>query len=305
MISSQNLIKNRILIVGSNGMLGQRLTEFFLKKDRVELHCCSAEKESYISDVDYVQLDIRNKKDVRKIIHNFYPDFIINTAAYTNVDGCESNKELAWKINVDGVKSLAYYGSAVDAHIIHISSDYVFDGDAGPYSEIDPPHPISYYGRSKLASENVLKGSGCKHTIIRTNVLYGHTKFGRPDFVKWVVNSLQESRVIRIVTDQINNPTYLDDIVFGINKIIKLNKEGIYNLAGAEFLSRFDFAERIAEYFNLDRNLIIPIKTKELNQPALRPLNSGLVILKSETELNYKPHLIEESFSLIKKELNL
>ena len=304
MISSQNLIKNRVLIVGSNGMLGQRLTEFFLKNDRVELHCCSAEEESYISDIDYVKLDIRNKKEVRKVIHNFYPDFIINAAAYTNVDGCESNKELAWKINVDGVKSLAYYGSAVDSHIIHISSDYVFDGVAGPYSEVDQPNPISYYGRSKLASENVLKGSGCRYAIVRTNVLYGQAKYGRPDFVKWVVNSLRESQVIRIVTDQINNPTYLDDIVFGINKIIKLNKEGIYNLAGPEFLSRFEFAERIAEYFKLDRNLIIPIKTKELKQPALRPLNSGLIILKAETELNYKPHSIKESLALMKKELN-
>ncbi len=305
MISTEKLIKKRILIVGSNGMLGQRLTKYFSQKENVELLCCSAEEKSYFPEIEYAQLDIRDKKQVKKIMRGFYPDFIINTAAYTNVDGCETNKELAWAVNVIGPENLAFYAHALDSHLIHISSDYVFDGENGPYSETDIPNPISYYGRTKLASENVIKGSRCKHTIIRTNVLYGPAKFGRPDFVKWVVTSLRNNEVIRIVVDQFNNPTYLDDLVYGISKIVDLKKEGIYNLAGEEILSRFEFAEKIADYFKLNHNLIKPITTAELNQLAKRPLKSGLIILKAQTELNYKPRTIEETFNLMKKELNL
>jgi dTDP-4-dehydrorhamnose reductase len=305
MISPKDFIKKRILIVGSNGMLGQRLTEYYLTKDEVELFACSAEDESFIPGVDFRKIDITNKEEVKKIINDFYPDVIINTAAYTNVDGCESNKELAWGVNVTGVANLAHYAWTCDAHMIHISSDYVFDGENGPYTENDRVHPISYYGRTKLASENTLRGSGVFGTIIRTNVLYGPAKYGRPDFVKWVVNSIREGKTIRIVTDQINNPTYIDDLVFAISKIVDYKKDGLYHIGGKEFLSRFDFTLKIADFFDLDKNLIVPIKTEELNQAAKRPLKSGLITLKAESELGYSPRETEETFQLMKTELKL
>jgi len=147
--------------------------------------------------------------------------------------------------------------------------------------------------------------SGVKFTIIRSNVLYGSAKYGRPDFVKWVVNSLKAGETIRIVTDQINNPTYVDNIVSAINSIIEFKKEGVYNIAGKEFLNRYEFTLKIADFFELNKELIKPILTKELNQPALRPLKSGLIILKAQTELNYKPFPLEETFQLMKKELDL
>ncbi len=305
MISPKDFIKKRILIVGSNGMLGQRLTEYFLAKEEVELLASSAEDESFIPGVAFRKIDITHKEEVKKIINDFYPDVIINTAAYTNVDGCESNRELAWGVNVTGVANLTHYAWACDAHMIHISSDYVFDGENGPYTENDMVHPVSYYGRTKLASENTLRGSGVFGTIIRTNVLYGPAKYGRPDFVKWVVNSLREGKTIRIVTDQINNPTYIDDLVSAILRIVDYTKEGLYHIGGKEFLSRFDFTLRIADFFGLDKNLILPIKTAELNQAAKRPLKSGLITLKAESELGYSPREIEETFQLMKIELNL
>ncbi len=305
MILSKDFLKKRILIVGSNGMLGQRLTEYYLRNEKVELLASSAEDESFIKEVEYRKIDITNKDEVKKLINDFYPDVIINAAAYTNVDGCETNKELAWNINVNGVANLAHYAWTCDAHIVHISSDYVFDGENGPYSETDRVHPISYYGRTKLASENTLKGSGVFATIIRTNVLYGPAKYGRPDFVKWVVNSLRENKTIRIVTDQINNPTYIDDLVSAISKIVEYKKEGLYHIGGKEFLSRFDFTIRIADFFELNKDLIVPIKTAELNQDAPRPLKSGLLTLKAEAELGYSPRELEETFLLMQKELNL
>jgi len=297
--------KRRLLIIGSNGMLGQRLVNYFQSKSDFIINCASAEESSFIPEVDYTKIDIANKKDVQLLIKKFYPDFILNAAAYTNVDGCETNRELSWKINVTGVENLAHYAITSDAHIIHVSTDYVFDGKNGPYSEVDNVNPISYYGRTKLAAENVLKASKINFTILRTNVLYGPAKYGRPDFVKWVVNSLLEKKQIRIVTDQINNPTYLDDLVQGFSKVIEFKKTGLYNIGGDEFLSRYDFTKRIAEYFNLDKKLISPIETKELNQPAPRPLKSGLINLKATTELGYLPHKIEETFALMQEELSL
>jgi len=305
MLWENGIIKKRILIFGSNGMLGQRLTEFFSGKDDVELLTSSAEDKSFFPDIDYRQVDIVNKNQVKKIIYDFYPDYIINAAAFTNVDACETQKEIAWKINVVAVSSIANYAWTCDAHLIHISSDYVFDGKNGPYTEEDKVYPISYYGRTKLASENVIIGSGVKYTILRPNVLYGPAKFGRPDFVKWVVFSLKKNQPIRIVTDQINNPTFLDDLVAAISRIIEFKREGLYHIGGKEFLSRYDFTIRIADYFNLKKNLITPIKTEELKQPARRPLKSGLITLKAETELGYSAREIEETFRLMEKGLNI
>ena len=304
-MQTNRLVRNRILITGSNGMLGQRAVQFYSSKENVELLATSVEEKSVVNSVDYISSDIKNRDSIKKVIHDYYPDFIIHTAAFTNVDLSEKFREDAWKINVKGVEYIAEAARAIDAHIIHISTDYIFDGKDGPYSENAKPNPVGYYGRTKLASENALKISGTFFTILRTNVLYGIAPNSRPDFVRWVINSLNKKENIRIVKDQINNPAFIDDLVQGINKIIDFKKTGTYNIGGKEFLSRYDFTLQIAEYFNLDKNLITPITTEELKQPARRPLKSGLIILKAETELGYKPHTITESLAAMKKELDL
>lgn len=300
-----DLIKRRIVIVGANGTLGQRLFEFYSSLNDVELLPASIEEEFVFDSQSYIQLDISNRNEVKKIIYDFCPDFIINAAAFTNVDKCESERETAWKINVKGVEYLSEAARVLDSHLIHISSDYIFDGKNGPYSENDIPNPLGYYARTKLASENVLKISGTKNTIIRTNVLYGTAKYSRPDFVKWVVDSVRSGKEIKIVDDQFNNPTFIDDLVQAINRIIELRKEGLYNIGGSEVLSRFDFTMLIADFFNLDKSLIKRIKTEDLKQPARRPLKSGLITIKAQSELGYKPHSIINSLELMKKELHL
>ncbi|MCW8824766.1 MAG: dTDP-4-dehydrorhamnose reductase, partial [Ignavibacteriaceae bacterium] len=277
-------MKNRIIITGANGMLGQRAVEYYSSKENIELLASSVEDKSVIDSADYISCDIKSRDKIKKVIYDYCPDFIIHTAAFTNVDLSEKMREDAWKINVKGVEYIAEAARAIDAQIIHISTDYIFDGKNGPYHENDLPNPIGYYGRTKLASENALKISGTLFTILRTNVLYGFARNSRPDFVRWVINSLTKKERIRIVKDQINNPTFIDDLVQAINKIIEFKKTGIYNIGGKEFLSRYEFTNRIADYFKLDKNLITPITTAELNQPARRPLKSGLLILKAETE---------------------
>lgn len=302
MISSKDILKRRILIVGSNGRLGQSLVKKIMIREKTELLCSSIENESLIKGVEYSKTDITNKDQVKKLVLDFVPDYIINAAAFTNVDKCETERELAWKINVCGVENLAHYSRIVDAHLTHVSTDYVFDGNNGPYSESDSTNPISYYGRTKLASENSLKISGSKYAIVRTNVLFGPSEFGEPDFVNWVVDSLKSKKKIRIVTDQINNPTFIPDLADGIIKIIDLDRDGVYHLGGREFLNRFEFTEKIAAHFNLDASLIEKIITQELKQSAARPLKSGLITLKAETELNYKPRSLKEAFIIMTKE---
>ncbi|MBK7228220.1 MAG: dTDP-4-dehydrorhamnose reductase [Ignavibacteriales bacterium] len=304
-MNPSELIKKRILVVGANGMLGQRVLELYSSNNDFELLATSVEDKLVFENIDYVQSDISNRNEIKKAIYDFCPDFIINAAAYTNVDKSESERELTWKINVKGVEYLSDAARVLDSHLIHISTDYIFDGKDGPYTENDIPNPLGYYARTKLASENTLKISGSRNTILRTNVLYGTAKFSRPDFVKWVVDSLRAKKEIRIVDDQINNPTFIDDLVQGINKVVELRKEGIYNIGGDEFLSRYDFTIMIAEFFKLDKSLIKRIKTEDLNQPARRPLKSGLITIKAQSELGYKPHTILQSLELMKSELGL
>ncbi len=300
-----DFIKRRIFITGANGMLGQRLFEFYSTLNDVELLASSVENDFVLKNRNYIQADISDRNELKKIIYDFCPDFIINAAAYTNVDKSESDRETAWKINVKGAEYISETARVLDSHIVHISSDYIFDGKNGPYSENDIPNPLGYYGRTKLASENVLKISGTKNTILRTNVLYGTAKHSRTDFVKWVVESVRAGKEIRIVDDQFNNPTFIDDLVQAINKVIELRKEGIYNIGGGDILSRYDFTMIIADFFNLDKSLIKKIKTVELNQPARRPLKSGLITIKAQSELGYKPHSIIQSLELMKRELGL
>jgi dTDP-4-dehydrorhamnose reductase len=299
-----NLIKIRIFVTGVNGMLGQRTVEFYSENNNVELLACSIEGEPFRNNMEYVSCDITDREKIKKIVYDFCPDFIINTAAFTNVDLSEKQKEDAWKANVKGVEYLTEAARVIDAHLIHISSDYIFDGKDGPYDENSTPNPIGYYGRTKLASENVLRIGGILYTIIRTNVLYGFTLNSRPDFVRWLIYELEEGNKVKIVDDQINNPTFIEDLVQALNKIIEFKKQGIFNIGGKEFLSRYDFAKAIANYFDLDDELIIQIKTSELKQAANRPLNSGLITLKAETELGYKPHTIKESLANMKRELS-
>ena len=295
------MIKKRVLIIGSNGMLGQSLVSLLSQIDNYELFLASFESDSFFNEIPYSQIDIGKKREVKELLLSFYPDYVINLAAYTNVDKCETEKEECWNINVNAIEYLAKYCVPTNSHLIHISTDYVFDGKNGPYTENDLPNPISYYGRSKLAGENIIKRFNIPNTIIRTNVLFGNTKFGRPDFVKWVVNSLEKENPIKIVTDQINNPTYIEDLSIVIKYICENKNIGLYNIGGGELLNRFEFTKKIAKHFSLDFSLVSPILTSELNQPAKRPLKSGLINLKAETELNYKPRKLEECFSIMEK----
>ena len=296
--------KGKILVTGANGLLGQAVTEVFKRESDLELCLTSVEEKSYTGfDAEYRQLDICIKDNVKAIVADYKPDVILNCAAFTDVDKCETEREACWKLNVDAVKNLIIAARPHGIKLVHISTDYIFDGKAGPYSEDSTPNPISFYGKSKHAAENAIVASGITHAIARTMVLFGVGKNVKPNFAIWLVNKLAAKEKINIVDDQIGNSTIVDNLAYGLLKVIENEKTGIWNIAGKDIESRYDFTVKLCDVFDFDKSLITKIKTASLNQPAPRPLNSGLVTLKAETELRFSPMNTAESLELFKHNL--
>lgn len=298
---------NRILITGCHGLLGQKLVETFTRQSGYTLKLTSIEKKSFFQEtsLDYVPLDITSRNAVKGVVEEFHPDVIVNAAAYTDVDGCEKERELAWRVNVGGVENLIAAARSSQAKIVHISTDYIFDGTNGPYSEEDTPNPLSYYGKTKLASENALRGDDVPYTILRTMVLYGMARNIRSNFVLWVATSLRDGKHIQVVDDQTGNPTLADDLAYAILKVVELEKTGVYNVCGQDLISRYNFAVKIGHVFGGDEKLITPIKTSDLHQPAPRPLSSGFVILKASTELGITTSGVIQGLQLMKRQIQL
>lgn len=296
----------KILITGANGLLGQKTTELFRHESSHEVILTDLHENAFESrSFDYFPMDITKKEEVKDAVKKYLPDIIINTAAYTNVDGCETDREASWKVNVDAVKNFIIASRVNSSKIIHISTDYVFDGKSGNYSESSKPNPLSYYGKSKLAGENALITSGIDFTIIRTMIIYGTGKNLRPNFAVWLINMLSEKNQVRIVDDQFGMPTMVDDLGWALVKIVDLNRSGIYHVCGSEYCSRYEFAVKLSGIFGLNENLIMPIKTSDLNQAAARPMNSSFIMLKAETDLGIKPLNVTEGLNLLKVQLGM
>jgi dTDP-4-dehydrorhamnose reductase len=295
----------RILVCGANGLLGQRLSLMLSTQNNYEVLNTSVER-SFVFDkmlFDYNQLDITNRSDVKSLISSYQPDVILNAAAATNVDWCESHHEEAWKANVNAVENLAEASRKVGAKLIHVSTDYIFDGKYGPYDEAAQPNPIGYYGKTKLASENAVLVAEISHTILRTIVLYGNGINVKANFALWVINNLKAGKQITVVDDQLGNPTFVSDLAMAMIKAFELNREGIFHIGGGDQLSRYDFALQAAEVFGFDASLIKRIKTSDLMQASPRPMVSGFITLKAETQLGLRFLKSKEGLTLLKHEL--
>lgn len=296
----------KILVTGSNGLLGQRVTEIFKHESAHTLILTDLQDNPEESmGFDYFPIDLTKKDDVKETVKKYQPDIIINCAAYTNVDGSETERELSWKVNVDAVKNLIIAARGTGSKIIQVSTDYIFDGKTGNYDEQSKPNPLSYYGKSKLAAENAMVTSGISYAIVRTMILYGTGKNLRPNFALWLINMLSGKQPVKIVDDQFGMPTMVDDLAWGLVKLVNLGKSGIYNISGSEYLSRYEFAVKLAGIYGYDENLIMPIKTSDLSQSAERPMNSSFILLKAETDLGIKPLNVTDGLTLLKVQLGL
>ena len=292
-----------ITIVGAGSTTGSALIPMLLEETDETLQLLSSRELAY-NDVRIQThvVNIRDRNLLKQTVMAAMPHTVINLAAMTNVDKCESDRQTAWDMNVTLVENLARLTRTIDAKLVQISTDYVFDGTKGPYSETSVPNPISYYGKSKLAGENVCMAGNTNAVIVRTNIIYGPPR-ERPDFVRWVLDALESRTPIRVVDDQIGNPTYVDDLAEVIMRLALSKRTGMYHVGGADFVSRYDFAMRIAEFFKHDPSIIARVTTAELAQPARRPLKLGLISLKAETELRMRMRGIESGLSTIRQYL--
>ena len=291
-------MKKKVLITGAFGQLGnavlKRLQDVEILATDIFIPPLSS--GSFSMEI----LDVTKPEDVVKVLKRFQPDVVLNLAAMTNVDGCEANPEVAEKINSGGVRNfLEVFGGM----FIQISSDYVFNGKAGPYDEEDIPDPINVYGRTKLDSDKFVMQYQNSWCIVRTNVVFDYSKYSDASFVKWVINSLQNNKQIRVVHDQWNNPTWTYALADILGVIVEKESVGLYHYGGAEQINRLEFAKTIAKVFHLDDSLITPITTASLNQIAPRPLKCGLKthLIKSKLQVTTLP--LEVSLKDIKSKL--
>lgn len=294
-------MREKVLVTGANGLLGQKVVEVFKRESEYELLSCDlvANQENGLT------LDITDHRKVMDLVGAYRPSVIVNAAAFTNVDLAETEKEVAYKINATAVGYLADAANVFNAKLVHISTDYVFDGKNGNYSEESLPNPISYYGKSKLAGENLVKSKLRDHAILRTQVLYGFGRNIKKNFVLWVVEQLTKHESIRIVDDQVGNPTLADELAFAVLKVCQKNATGMYHVSGFETISRYEFASRIAQVFGLDFSLVMRAKTSELAQPAKRPMNSSFICLRAQTELGLNMPPVSDSLSQMKQQMKL
>ena len=281
-----------ILITGAYGQLGDACAKHLKNDFKLILSGISPANSG-------VNLDITSKNSIEKVLLETNPDVILNLAALTDVDGCELDPEKAKNVNINGVKNLC---RDFNGHFIQISTDYVFNGESGPYSEEDETNPKSVYGKTKLFADNWLLDNYPKLTIIRTNVLYSYTNRTKASFLKWVVESLDSKHKIKVVNDQWNNPTWTESLSAVINKIIDNQLFDLYNYGDRDILNRFEFSLLISKVFDLDSSLIMPITSDQLNQIAPRPKKSGLYTKKIESKLGIIPQSVETCLNEIRKQ---
>ena len=297
----------KILVTGSNGLLGQKLVHLILDHSN-HILLATSKGENRLksrSDFDYRSLDITDKNRVDSIVSEFKPDVLINSAAMTNVDACESFQEDCIALNVDGVKNLVAACENHNTHLIHVSTDFVFDGKAGPYSENDQPNPLSFYGQSKYDSELIVSNSSLsKWSIARTIIIYGIVEnMSKSNVVLWAKSALESGSELKIVDDQFRSPTYADDLAKGCLLIAEKEKNGIYHLSGKESMSILELVYRVADFYGLDKSTISPVKSESLNQAAKRPPITGFVLEKANKELGYYPLSFNDGLKLLTKEI--
>jgi dTDP-4-dehydrorhamnose reductase len=222
----------------------------------------------------------------------------------TNVDACETDKDNCRRMNIDSVKFMTEQCKLNNVHFVHLSTDFVFDGTAGPYKEEDQPNPLSYYAWSKLESEKIAEQAGIDYAILRTIIIYGVVDDGqRSNVVLWTKSSLEQKKNINVITDQFRSPTLAEDLADAcVNAVLK-RATGLYHVSGKEQMSIMEAAQTTADFFGLDKSYINPVTTAELKQPALRPLVTGFIIDKAIRDLDYRPHTFLEGLAIVKKQL--
>ena len=292
----------KLLITGSNGLLGQKLVAECIAQ-RIDFLAVSSGENRNPScpETKYASIDITDFKLVEKFIQENTFTHIIHTAAMTNVDACELNPDECYKVNHLASQHLFEIAKEKNLHFTLLSTDFIFDGKIGNYAETDLPNPLSVYGNSKWLAEQVLINSDYTHwAIARTIIVYGvGYSLNKSNIFSWLINELTQGKEVSLITDHFRAPTWAEDLAAGCMAIAKNDHTGIYHLCGPETLSVFDIGIRVARHLGVPETLVKAIDSNTLNQPAPRPPHTGFNLNKAKTELGYAPHTIEQTLEFL------
>jgi dTDP-4-dehydrorhamnose reductase len=299
-------MKKTILITGANGLLGQKLVELLVQESTVDL-IATARGENRLPNTNgyrYVSLDITQSNEVNTVFETYKPDVVIHTAAMTNVDTCETDQSGCELLNVTAVAFLIDACQKHDSFLCHLSTDFIFDGADGPYTEEATPNPISVYGASKLRAEKLIEASSIRWAIARTVLVFGIVAdMSRTNIILWVKKSLEDGKQINVVTDQFRTPTLAEDLAIGCWLIAQKEAEGIFNISGSDFLTPYEMAIKTANYYGLPTDLIKQADSSTFSQPAKRPPRTGFILDKAIRELGYQPRTFDEGIALMSKQI--
>lgn len=290
----------KILVIGANGFTGRRILDHLAGKETYRVIGSSLHPDICPDGTHYfVQADIRDYLSVEKLFAKFRPDAVVNGSALSVPDYCETHREEAYEMNVGAVENLARCCEKWNSRFIHLSTDFVFDGKSlVPYTEEDTPSPVNYYGWTKWKGEQGVAAICSQYALVRVVVVYGKAFPGQHgNILQLVKNRLSAGQEIRVVSDQYRTPTWVQDIAWGVEALLHTGANGIYHMAGPESLSIAEIAYRVADFFQLDRSLIRPVTTDEMQEQTPRPRFSSLSIEKAKRELAYSPHTLEEGMA--------
>ncbi|MCF6402733.1 SDR family oxidoreductase [Chitinophaga filiformis] len=296
----------KVLITGSNGLLGQHLIPVFLEDGRYQVIASGRGPNRLPMQTGYTYeaTNLRDATSVRHLLEKHQPDILIHAAAMTQVDDCERNKDLCWDTNVAATRYLLQAAEKHNTFFIFLSTDFVFDGLQGPYAEEDAVNPISYYGSSKVAAESMVRNSKLPWAIVRTVLVYGVAADPkRSNIITWVKNNLEQGKKLKVVDDQWRTPTLVQDLAVGCKLVADKKATGIFHISGKETLTPYQMAVQTAGYFKLNTQLLEKVDAKSFTQPAKRPAKTGFVIDKAVKELGFAPHSFEEGLEIVAKEI--
>ena len=295
----------KLLITGSNGLLGQEIVADCIAQ-QIDFHAISSgeNRNPTCPNTHYTSIDITDFIAVKSFFDVSSCSHIMHTAAMTNVDACESNQEACEKLNVTAVASLATLCQEFNIQLIHLSTDFIFDGADGPYTEDATPNPLSFYGQSKWKAEQAIVSSGCTYAILRTIIVYGvAAEMSRSNIVLWAKNALEKGETISVVNDQWRMPTLAEDLAAACLAAVQKEAQGVFNVSGKDLMNMLELVQQVANFWHLDKTLIQPINSASLNQAAKRPPKTGFVLAKAIAQLNYQPHSFVQGLALVDAQL--
>lgn len=296
----------KVVLTGSNGLLGQKVIDLVLNDPEIKLIASSKGPDRYpvSGGYTYVEADVCDLHAMRNLLETHRPNALIHTAAMTNVDACEAQQEACTLLNVHAVEQLAMLCKELNIHLIHLSTDFIFDGEHGPYREEDKAKPLSFYGQSKWQAEQAIVASGCSYAILRTIIVYGvAAQMSRSNIVLWAKGALEKGETLSVVNDQWRMPTLAEDLAAACILAVKKEAHGVYHVSGKDFMNMVELVEQVADFWHLDKTLIRPITSASLNQAAKRPPKTGFVLDKAIAELGYQPHSFVEGLALVDAQL--